>query len=100
MMVLFSGVGSRDRAEITIAVGIGALAGSTIMLLCIPWFLAILSGRVDLDDSGQAKYLGKPKLTKDFDLHGTGVQAKPIIKANARLMLITSLSFLIVQIPA
>lgn len=31
-----------------VAVGVGALAGSTIMLLTIPWSLAILGGRVDM----------------------------------------------------
>ena len=29
--------------------GIGALAGSTIMLLTIPWCLSIIGGRVDID---------------------------------------------------
>ena len=32
-----------------LSVGIGALAGSTIMLLTIPWSLSIYFGRVKLD---------------------------------------------------
>jgi hypothetical protein len=28
---------------------VGALAGSTIMLLTIPWFLSIVGGRVHID---------------------------------------------------
>ena len=45
-MVLFSGLG--DNAQAQVSVGVGALAGSTIMLLTIPWFMAILGGLVDV----------------------------------------------------
>lgn len=48
MMVLFSGLG--EDAQHQVSVGVGALAGSTIMLLTIPWFLAILGGRVNVID--------------------------------------------------
>ena len=44
-----------------VAVGIGALAGSTIMLLTIPWFLSVLAGRVDLDASGAPNYRKVPR---------------------------------------
>lgn len=37
-IVLFSGMGPNAKEQIT--VGVGALAGSTIMLLTIPWVLA------------------------------------------------------------
>ena len=30
-----------------------SLAGSTIMLLTLPWFLSIYAGRVDLDEHGK-----------------------------------------------
>merc|ERR1719159_2135067 len=46
MMVLFSGLG--PDAQEQVSVGVGALAGSTIMLLTLPWFLAVLGGRVSL----------------------------------------------------
>ena len=45
-MVLFSGLG--DNAQAQVSVGVGALAGSTIMLLTVPWFMAILGGLVDV----------------------------------------------------
>ena len=40
-IVLFSGMGSREEVEASMPVGIGALAGSTVMLLTIPWVLSI-----------------------------------------------------------
>ncbi|CAK0909103.1 unnamed protein product [Prorocentrum cordatum] len=43
MMVLMSGSGPDAQNEV--AVGVGALAGSTIMLLTLPWFLAVYAGR-------------------------------------------------------
>ena len=43
-MVFFSGIG--PTAQTQLSVGMGALAGSTIMLLTVPWFLSILAGRV------------------------------------------------------
>ena len=39
MIVLFSGLGP-DAAE-QLSVGVGALAGSTIMLLTIPWYVIV-----------------------------------------------------------
>ena len=64
MMVMFSCLG--DDAQNQVAVGVGALAGSTIMLLTLPWFLSILGGRVDLDANGDPQYTKKPKLKKNF----------------------------------
>merc|ERR1719326_1788723 len=52
MMVLVSGLGPDAQNEV--AVGVGALAGSTIMLLTLPWFLAVFGGRVNIVD-GQAQ---------------------------------------------
>merc|ERR1719281_143899 len=79
MMVLFSGLGEDAQKEV--AVGVGALAGSTIMLLTIPWFLAVLGGRVNTDEKGQCVYK-KPAEADDsweklsppgnMSLNGTG----------------------------
>jgi Ca2+/Na+ antiporter len=40
-IVLFSGMGPIKEAQEQLNVGVGALAGSTIMLLTIPWFLSL-----------------------------------------------------------
>ena len=46
MMVLFSGIG--DNAKEQIMVGVGTLAGSTVMLLTIAWYASVLGGRVNI----------------------------------------------------
>ncbi|CAD7930743.1 unnamed protein product, partial [Amoebophrya sp. A25] len=50
---------SRTRADQTLDVGVGTLAGSTIMLLTIPWFLSILGGRVPLSHCARTGELGR-----------------------------------------
>ena len=76
-MILFSGLGSVEEAQETLSVGVGALAGSTIMLLTVPFFLSIMGGRVNYSHDGKPNYLGKPKLTPKLpltrDLTSTGV---------------------------
>eukprot|EP00397_Hematodinium_sp_SG-2012_P009367 GEMP01009450.1.p1 GENE.GEMP01009450.1~~GEMP01009450.1.p1 ORF type:complete len:554 (+),score=124.61 GEMP01009450.1:133-1794(+) len=98
MMVLFSGLGKNAQEEI--AVGVGALAGSTIMLLTIPWFLAVYVGRVDIKN-GKPTY-SQPKLDPEGRFHWTetGVGVNNQILKNGRAMLLTMLSYLVVQIPA
>ena len=44
MIVLFSGMG--PGAQESLDVGVGALAGSTIMLITIPWALSVFAGKV------------------------------------------------------
>ena len=59
-IMLFSGLG--PDAQEQMAVGVGALAGSTIMLLTVPWILCVIGGRVNLDENGVGTYKSKPKL--------------------------------------
>ena len=53
--MLFSGLGDKAKAQESLSVGVGALAGSTIMLLTVPWGLSILAGRVNIV-RGQCTY--------------------------------------------
>jgi len=100
MMVLFSGMNPDvDEAQKEVAVGVGALAGSTIMLLTIPWFLAIYAGRVDIGEDGNCDY--KTKLSgANNGLYATGVQFRPAIKANAKFMILSSFIYFIILIPS
>jgi len=106
-IVLFSGIGPDAQEQLTI--GIGALAGSTIMLLTAPWFLSVLGGRVNIVD-GKASYTSpklydpevKPKVSSPghFSWLGTGVDVSENVNKGGYLMLITSISFIIIQLPA
>mmetsp|Transcript_22374 Transcript_22374/g.46843 ORF Transcript_22374/g.46843 Transcript_22374/m.46843 type:complete len:599 (-) Transcript_22374:202-1998(-) len=102
MMVLFSGIGPTEVAQENVAVGVGALAGSTIMLLTVPWFLGVLGGRVDME-GGKCQYGEEKKLTKGGLMNTffhTGIRYKPEIRANCKIMIFTALTYLIIQIPA
>lgn len=51
LIVIFSGMGSREVAQEQVAVGVGTLAGSTMMLLTIATGGSILLGRCDLAET-------------------------------------------------
>eukprot|EP00919_Chromeraceae_sp_WS-2016_P001894 GHVR01004530.1.p1 GENE.GHVR01004530.1~~GHVR01004530.1.p1 ORF type:complete len:564 (+),score=96.71 GHVR01004530.1:78-1769(+) len=106
-IVLFSGIGPNAQEELK--VGVGALAGSTVMLLTIPWFLSIYGGRVNYED-GKCTY-SRPRNTSsqgwsklsppnNCSLFGTAVECESSIAQNAKLVLLTMLCYLIIQIPA
>jgi len=99
-MVLFSGLG--DNAQEQLQVGVGALAGSTIMLLTVPWTLAVIAGRVSVVDgtctykrtSGKWKKLD-PSINKFLD---TGVEPSIApMKSGAKTMFLTSISYIVIQ---
>ncbi|KAI9911853.1 hypothetical protein PsorP6_009045 [Peronosclerospora sorghi] len=105
-IVLFSGMG--PNAQEQVSVGVGALAGSTIMLLTLPWALSVYAGRVNIDDNGRGNYV-RPKGDQHWaklmppgskDLTKTGVVLFDEIPSTAKTMIITSLIYLILQIPA
>merc|ERR1719359_639938 len=97
MMVLFSGVGTLEVAQENVAVGVGALAGSTIMLLTLPWILSVYAGQVDMDASGECvgykKPSGKKKTTSQ-----TGCCFNDGVTKNAVLMALTSLSYFVIHV--
>jgi len=106
MMVLCSSLG--DDAQEQISVGVGALAGSTVMLLTLPWFLSLVSGRVTLKD-GQPNYKGANKLEVveggsvtqlTQTLFRTGVGIHDQVKSNAKIMFLTTVPFWVMQVPA
>jgi Ca2+/Na+ antiporter len=102
-IVLFSGLG--PDAQNQLSVGVGALAGSTIMLLTIPWFLSIVAGRVTIqNDHGKNLFFYTKKIKLDpkssWGLFNTGVKAGGEVKTGALLMLITSISYLVIQLRA
>merc|ERR1712137_1523218 len=106
IMVMFSGLGPKSAVQDEIAVGVGALAGSTVMLLTLPWTIGVVAGRVDYD--GKRFNYKRPddapedweKLTPgNWSLGGCGVTFHGSIKENAKMMLITLIPFAIIMIP-
>ena len=89
-------------------IGVGALAGSTIMLLTIPWGLSVYGGRVNLktSPSGELKatYNKKPKLTEGLPLmeqaNTTGVVITDEIKNGSKIMILTLIPYIVIQGPA
>ena len=73
------------------------------MLLTVPWFMSILAGRVPLVD-GEAIYSKKKRKklgpSKRCWCCATGVEAMPVVKTNGIVMVLTLLSYLLVQIPS
>lgn len=104
-IMLFSGLGDIETAQETLSVGVGALAGSTIMLLTIPLGLSVLAGRVDLvpaqagSEDLVANYTGKPKLSLSAPLTYSGVTVTNEIKQGAYVMMLTTIPYFLIQIP-
>lgn len=53
-----TGSGSAEQLQEEVAVGMGTLAGSTVMLLTIAWGGSVLLGRCDLD--AEVRFLPLP----------------------------------------
>ena len=108
-IIAFSGLGDIESVQTQISIGIGALAGSTVMLSTIPWALSIICGRVDINEDGKGNYEkpqgAPPTWSKLSNLHPwsmtkTGVEVNKGIAFNAIFLSITIINFLIVQIPS
>jgi len=103
-IILFSGLGSLEAAQETLSVGVGALAGSTIMLLTVPYGISVLAGRVDIGPDGNTNYRGKPKVSPKGsileELNTTGVAVTYAIKHGGIIMAITTIPYFLIQIPA
>lgn len=104
-IMLFSGLGDVEKAQETLSIGVGALAGSTIMLLTVPWALSVYAGRVDFvgedgdpTSSGDPIYK-QPKLTS-ASFSNTGVALTNEVHLGAKMMLLTTIPYFLIQIPA
>lgn len=109
LMVMFSGCGDIAQAQKKVSVGVGALAGSTIMLLTLPWFIAVFFGRVNVAE-GECTYKARKDQVNRFEkltakpflqsLTQTGVGISAILHQNAKIMLMSTFGYVIVQVPA
>ena len=102
-IVLVSGLGSSSEAQCQVSTGVGTLAGSTIMLLTIPWALSLFLGYRDRDpitNMAASKPNGRPKCQDGFRLTTSCVTTYKNTVSGAKIMIISSISYLIVLIPA
>ncbi|CAL5336001.1 unnamed protein product [Camellia sinensis] len=87
--------GTTETAQSRVSVGMGLLAGSTVMLLTVIWGTCVIVGKCDLHDSIAID--GKD--TKKFSLTSSGVTTDIWTSYAARIMAISVIPFLVVQIP-
>ena len=101
-VIIASGLGaSKEDAQEQVSVGMGTLAGSTVMLLTIAWGGSLILGRCDLSSRGTAinKTL-TPKASITEAANETGVTTDKDTKTNAMVMMASCVTFLVIQIPA
>ncbi|XP_010519243.1 PREDICTED: uncharacterized protein LOC104798750 [Tarenaya hassleriana] len=96
MLILVSGLsGTPETAQSQVSVGMGLLAGSTVMLLTVIWGTCTVVGKCDLRDSIAVN--GQD--TKGFHLTGSGVTVDIWTSYAARIMAISVIPFIVVQFP-
>ncbi|PQM34904.1 uncharacterized protein Pyn_21330 [Prunus yedoensis var. nudiflora] len=95
-LVLVTGVtGSTETAEAMAEMSMGLLAGSAIMLLTLVWGSVVAFGSHDLSVSQTSS---NTENKKSFSLTGYGVTTDVETKATARIMMVSLIPFLILQV--
>ncbi|XP_068665143.1 sodium/calcium exchanger NCL1-like [Aristolochia californica] len=91
ILILVSGLsGSKEIAQDQVLIGMGLLSGSTVMLLTALWGSCIVVGKVNLADGSAST---------GCDLYGSGVTTDQQTSHAAKIMIISVIPFLIVQVP-
>lgn len=94
MMIIVSGAfGTVQEAQVQLGVGVGTLAGSTIMLLTVPWSLSLFVAACDLNEFGEAI----ERRRTSWNFFRTGITVDADTRINARIMLVSALAYFIVQ---
>ncbi|GLU15437.1 hypothetical protein SLE2022_319270 [Rubroshorea leprosula] len=96
LTILVSGLsGTTEMAQSRVSVGMGLLAGSTVLLLTVIWGSCVVVGRCDLRDSVAVDGTN----TKGFSLTGTGVSTDIWTCYTAWIMAISVIPFIVVEVP-
>ncbi|XP_061969860.1 sodium/calcium exchanger NCL [Populus nigra] len=97
LLILVSGLsGSTETAQSQVSVGMGLLAGSTVMLLTVIWGSCVVVGKCDMSETENSAIDRKD--TKRFSLTGSGVSTDIWTCYAARIMAISVLPFIVVQL--
>ncbi|GLT48583.1 hypothetical protein SLA2020_222000 [Shorea laevis] len=95
-LILVSGLsGTAETAQSQVSIGMGLLAGSTVMLLTVIWGSCVVVGRCDLQHSVAVDGTN----TKGFSLTGTGVSTDIWTSYAAWIMVVSVIPFIVVQLP-
>jgi len=106
MIIIFSSMGgTRKEAQEEVTIGLGTLAGSTIMLLTIAFGACGIIARTDCIEGQPQNHLRKPPLGKVpgqsiWDPVNTGIVVEKECRLQALLMCGTALLYLVIQVPA
>ncbi|CAL9131734.1 unnamed protein product [Musa acuminata var. zebrina] len=83
-------------AQNQVLIGMGLLAGPTVMLLTVLWGSCVIVGKCDLSEDSTSIY---SQDTKAFSLFGSGVSTNFQRSNAARIMAVSIIPFVIVQMP-
>nr|GMC55578.1 sodium/calcium exchanger NCL-like [Ipomoea batatas] len=96
MLILVSGLSeSVASAQSRVSVGMGLQAGSTVMLLTVIWGTCVVVGKCDIQNSVAVDL----KDTKGFSFTGSGVSTDVWTRYAARIMAVSVIPFVVVQLP-
>ncbi|XP_060209294.1 sodium/calcium exchanger NCL-like [Lycium barbarum] len=96
MLIFVSGIsGGSAAAQSQVSVGMGLLAGSTVMLITVIWGICCIVGKCDIQNSTAVD----SKDTKIFSLTGSGVSTDVWTSHAATIMAVSVTPFLVVQLP-
>eukprot|EP00252_Welwitschia_mirabilis_P023946 TRINITY_DN6912_c0_g1_i1.p1 TRINITY_DN6912_c0_g1~~TRINITY_DN6912_c0_g1_i1.p1 ORF type:complete len:617 (+),score=99.47 TRINITY_DN6912_c0_g1_i1:58-1908(+) len=97
LLILVSGIsGSKEEAQQQVVIGMGLLAGSTVMLITALWGSCLLVGKCDLNS--QMVSIDN-KDTKRFSLCESGVTVDNGTSIASRIMTLAIIPFIVAQIP-
>ena len=106
VLIVFSGLGE-DGSEV-VSIGVGALAGSTVLMMTVGFFLVIFAGRVSVGSNGSLHYNkerdgtddGKLKRKDSRSLFRAAIALDPQMKVRAIFLLSTGCLYLLVEVCA
>jgi Ca2+/Na+ antiporter len=97
LLILVSGLsGSKETAQSQVLIGMGLLAGSTVMLLTLLWGTCIIVGKSDLSEDSTSI---DSQDTKGFNLTKSGVSTDKQTSDAAKIMTVSVLPFILIQLP-
>eukprot|EP00252_Welwitschia_mirabilis_P014883 TRINITY_DN32947_c0_g1_i1.p1 TRINITY_DN32947_c0_g1~~TRINITY_DN32947_c0_g1_i1.p1 ORF type:complete len:594 (-),score=92.52 TRINITY_DN32947_c0_g1_i1:151-1932(-) len=99
LLILVAGVsGTKETAQEQVVIGMGLLAGSTVMLLTALWGSCLLVGKCDLNQEEEIITIDNQD-TMGCSLFGSGVSVDKSTRTASQIMAITIIPFVIAQIP-